>query len=95
MRFERQRKVYKDFGLRMSSGRDEVEQSMYPVVAEAWITLNARLLGQDVVVLAFEVVHDFLKANREFIDGEKRYVGKKLTNARCQYCLQILAYQQR
>ena len=78
MRFEKQRKVHKDVGLRMSSGRNEVEQSMYPVVAEAWITLDTRLLGQDVVVLAFEVVHDFLKANKEFIDGENGIRGKNL-----------------
>lgn len=45
----------------MSSGRDEVEQSVNSVVAEAGVTLDARLFGQDVVVLPFKVPDDLLE----------------------------------
>ena len=48
----------------MSGGRDEVEESVNTVVPEAWVTLDARLLSQDIVVLAFEITNDFLEATR-------------------------------
>lgn len=79
----------------MPSGRDEIEQGMYPVVAEAWVTLDSRLLGQNVVVLAFEVVHDFLEADNKFIGAERLCAKQELTSARCQYYLQIQACPQR
>lgn len=53
--------------LRMACRRDEVEQSMHPVVAETRVTLDTRLLGQDVIVLAFEVAHDLLESVRNSI----------------------------
>jgi hypothetical protein len=46
----------------VSGGRDEVEENVDAVVAEAGVTLDARLLGQDVVVLPLEVADDLGKA---------------------------------
>lgn len=46
----------------MSGGRDEVEQGVNTVVPEPRVTLDARLLRENVVVLAFEVTNYFLKA---------------------------------
>ena len=46
----------------MSSGRDEVEKSVNTVVPEAGVTLNARLLREDVVVLALEVANNLLES---------------------------------
>ena len=48
--------------LRMTSGRDEVEEGMHPVVAEARVTLDTRLLSKNVVVLTLEVANDLLEA---------------------------------
>lgn len=42
----------------MTSGGDEVEQSMDTVIPEPRITLDARFFRQDVIVLMFEVAHD-------------------------------------
>jgi hypothetical protein len=41
---------------------DEVQQNMHTVVAEARVTLDTRLLGDNAVVLALEVSDDFLEA---------------------------------
>lgn len=46
----------------MSSGRDEVEQGVNTVVPEPRVTLDARLLRENIVVLTFEVTNYFLKA---------------------------------
>lgn len=46
----------------MASGSDKVEKSMDTVVAEAWVTLDSRLLGQNVVVLALEVPNNLREA---------------------------------
>jgi hypothetical protein len=46
----------------MSSGRDEVQQGVYSVIPETGVTLDARLLGQNVIVLTFKVANDFLEA---------------------------------
>lgn len=48
---------------RMASGRDEVEQSVDAVVAEARVTLDAGLFCEDVVVFALEVAENFLEAS--------------------------------
>ena len=48
----------------MSSWGDEVEQGVYAVVTEPGVTLDAGLLREDVVVLPFEVAHDFLETAR-------------------------------
>ena len=45
----------------MSSGRDEVEQGMDTVVAETRVTLDTRLLSENVIVLAFEIANNFLE----------------------------------
>jgi len=54
--------VEASFDVRVSSWGDEIKQSMNPVVAEAGVALNARLLGKDIVVLSLEIGHDFLEA---------------------------------
>ena len=46
----------------MTSGRDEVEEGMHPVVPETRVTLDTRLFREDVVVLAFKVPNDLLEA---------------------------------
>ena len=49
----------------MASGWDEVKQSVHSVVPEPGITLDTRLLSQNVVVLALEVANDFLEPESE------------------------------
>jgi hypothetical protein len=49
---------------RVARGRDEVEQRVHTVVAEARVALDARLLSENVVVLALEEADDFLEAAR-------------------------------
>ena len=46
----------------MSSGRDEVEQGMDTVVAETRVTLDTRLLSENVVVLTLEMANNLLEA---------------------------------
>ena len=46
----------------MARRRDEIEESVHSVVAEARVTLDTALLGQNIVVLALEVAHDLLEA---------------------------------
>ena len=46
----------------MASRRNEVEQGVHPVVPEARVTLDTRLFGQDIIVLAFDIANDFLEA---------------------------------
>lgn len=48
----------------MAGWSDEVEQGVDSVVSEARVTLDARLLGQNVVVLSLEVSNDFGEAVR-------------------------------
>ena len=48
--------------LRVSSGRDKVEEGMNPVVAEARVTLDTRLLSENVVVLTLEMANNLLEA---------------------------------
>lgn len=47
---------------RVAGGRNEVEERVDTVVAEAGVTLNTRLLGENVVVLTLEVARDLLEA---------------------------------
>ena len=42
----------------MASRSDEVEQRMDAVIPKPGVSLDARFLGQDVVVLAFQVAYD-------------------------------------
>lgn len=46
----------------MASGGDEVEHGMDSVVSEAGVTLDTRLLGENVVVLSLEVADDLGEA---------------------------------
>jgi hypothetical protein len=46
----------------MTSGSDKVEQSMYTVVAEAGVTLDTRLLCENIVVLPLEIANNFTEA---------------------------------
>lgn len=46
----------------MTGGSDEVEHGMDSVVPEARVTLDARLLGQDVIVLPLQVSDNLRKA---------------------------------
>jgi hypothetical protein len=46
----------------VASGSDEVEEHMNTIVAESRITLDARLFGENVVVLAFKIADNFRKA---------------------------------
>jgi hypothetical protein len=43
---------------------DEIQQRMHPIVPEPRVTLDPRLLRQNVVVLALQVVHDLLEPAR-------------------------------
>lgn len=47
--------------LRVSSGGDKVEEGVNTVVTEAGVTLDTRLLCEDVIVLAFKVANDLLE----------------------------------
>jgi hypothetical protein len=46
----------------MTSGSNKVEQSMYTVVAEAGVTLDTRLLCENVVVLPLEIANNLTEA---------------------------------
>lgn len=51
-----------DFAQRVAGGSDKVDQSMNAVVSEAGVSLDARLFGKNVVVLALEVADNVLEA---------------------------------
>lgn len=53
----------------VAGGRDEVEEDVHAVVAEAGVTLDARLLGEDVVVLSLEVANDLGEASKSAQSG--------------------------
>ena len=48
--------------LPMTSWGDEVQHGMHSVVPESRVTLDTRLLGQDIVILSLEVADDFGEA---------------------------------
>ena len=54
--------------LRMAGGRDEVEESMHPVVPETRVTLDSRLFSENIVILAFKVADDLLEAAQEMMN---------------------------
>ena len=56
--------------IRVTSGRDKIEEGMDTVVPEARVTLDTRLLGENVVVLAFQVTNDFLEAITDHVKPE-------------------------
>ncbi len=47
--------------LRVASWGDEVKESMHTVVSEAGVTLDTRLLREDIVILPLKVTDDFLE----------------------------------
>ena len=48
--------------IRVARRGDEVKKGVDTVVPEARVTLDTRLLGENVVVLALKVPYDFLEA---------------------------------
>lgn len=46
----------------MTCRGNEVQHSVYTVVPESGVTLDTRLLGQDVVILSLEITHDLREA---------------------------------
>ena len=46
----------------MSCGSDEVEKSMYTIVAEAGVSLDTGLLSKNIIILSLKVANDFAKA---------------------------------
>ena len=46
---------------RVTGWGDEVEQAVNTVIPKPGVTLDARLLGQNVIILAFEMTHDLLE----------------------------------
>jgi hypothetical protein len=42
--------------------RDEVQERMYTIIPEPRVTLDARLLSQNVIVLTLEVANNFLES---------------------------------
>ena len=45
----------------MTSGGDEVEEGVDPVVPETGVTFDTGLLSENVIVLAFEIANNFLE----------------------------------
>jgi hypothetical protein len=48
--------------LPVSSWRDEVEQNVHTIISEARVTLDTRLLGENVIVLSLQVSDDLREA---------------------------------
>ena len=42
-------------GLPVASGCDKIEEGMDTIITEPWVTLDTRLFGEDVIILALEV----------------------------------------
>lgn len=61
----------------MAGRSDKVEKGMHPVVAEAGVTLDTRLLSQDIIVLALDIASDFTKAETggQYVNGRGRLDG--------------------
>ena len=46
----------------MASRGDEVEESVHTIVAETGVTLDTRLLGENIIVLSLKIANNFSKA---------------------------------
>lgn len=46
----------------VSCRSNKVEKSMNTIVAESWVTLNARLLRKNVIVLSLEIANNLAEA---------------------------------
>ena len=53
-----------EFSETVAGGSNEVEHGMYTVVPESRVTLDSRLLSQNIVVLSLEVANNFREADR-------------------------------
>lgn len=58
---KKKKKRQDDPDLRMTGGRDEIKESVYPIVVEAGITLDPWLFRENIVVLSFEIIDNFLE----------------------------------
>jgi hypothetical protein len=46
----------------MAGRSDKVEEGMHTIVAETGVTLDTRLLGENIIVLSLEIANNFAKA---------------------------------
>jgi hypothetical protein len=53
----------------VACGCDKVEENVDTVVPEAWVTLDSRFFGKNIVILAFEVSDDFTEAGGQSVLG--------------------------
>lgn len=75
----------------MTSGGDEVEEGVHPVVPETGVTFDTGLLSENVIVLALQVADNLLEAVAGRV-VERGRVDEDLntpTQIRCRCCRQI------
>jgi hypothetical protein len=60
----------------VTSGSDKVKKSVDAVVAEARITLDPGLLGQNIIVLSFQISENLLEAVDYPVMNRKRTTQK-------------------
>ena len=53
---------FSDLHSPVSSWRDEVEQYMNTIISEARVTLDARFLGENIIILPLQVSNDLREA---------------------------------
>lgn len=51
----------------MSRRGNKVEKSMNTIVAESWVTLNARLLRKNIIVLSLEIANNLAEAKPRLV----------------------------
>ncbi len=81
--------------VRMTSGGDEVEEGVYPVVPETGVTFDTGLFSENIIILAFKVANDLLEAIVE--EGQGMWLNERTnvrTQTRCQCCHRIRGYRQ-
>ena len=59
---------------------DKVEERVYAVVSEARVTLDTRLLGENVIILPFQMSNNFLEAKARWL--VPRYGPSPRSNSR-------------
>lgn len=77
----------------MACRRNEIQQSMHSVVPEPRVSLDTRLLRQNVVVLALQVVDNLLEAGQRYERTGVKTAECALTQIRCQCYPQIQGYR--
>ena len=70
----------------LTSRLDKVEQDVHTVVAEARVTLDPALLGENVVVLALEVLADLAKGGL-VVNGVAEAGSVNDSKADCKWCV--------